>query len=147
MTGKNILKNWFSNGKKPPQEQFWEWIDSFWHKEDKIPMNAIEGISSALQHKLDAPLFQTHIQDTDAHGITEKLGLKTDQTVFESHLNDPNAHGITDELMQKADLNFVIREIERLEDMIEGAVLTSPNGTIFKLTVDDNGTLITVEEA
>lgn len=145
MTGKNILKNWFSNGKKPPQEQFWEWIDSFWHKEDKIPMNAIEGISSALQHKLDAPLFQTHIQDTDAHGITEKLGLKTDQTVFESHLDDPNAHGITDKLMQKANQDFVIREIERLQDMIEETVLTSANGTVFKLTVEEDGTLTTMK--
>lgn len=146
MAEKNVLKNWFSNGKKPPQEQFWEWIESFWHKEDKIPMNAIEGLSTSLLNKVDTPLFQTHIEDTDAHGINQKLGLKTDQTIFDTHIDDPNAHGITDKLMQKANQDFVISEIERLQDMIGGAVLTSPNGTIFKLTVDDDGRLITVQE-
>lgn len=145
MTARNILKNWFSNGKKPPQEQFWEWIDSFWHKEDKIPMNAIEGLSTSLQNKVDTPLFQTHIEDPNAHGLQDKLSKKTDVSVFEAHVNDLDAHGITEKMAQKANLDYVISEIERIEGMISGAVLYSPNGTSYILEVTDDGTLVTVQ--
>lgn len=48
-TAKNILKNWFSNKKKPPQEQFWAWLESYWHKDEKIPSSVIEGIDEMLQ--------------------------------------------------------------------------------------------------
>ncbi len=44
MTAKNILKKWFANFKKPMQEQFWAWLDSYWHKDEKIPTKNIEGL-------------------------------------------------------------------------------------------------------
>lgn len=47
-TTKQILKTWFQNGRKPNQEQFWAWIDAYWHKGDKIPINVIEGLNEAL---------------------------------------------------------------------------------------------------
>ena len=47
---RNILKGWFSSGKKPLQNQFWDWLDSFWHKEDSIPISAITGLQSALDN-------------------------------------------------------------------------------------------------
>lgn len=30
------LRPRFENGTKPPQEDFWNWMDSFWHKDDDI---------------------------------------------------------------------------------------------------------------
>ncbi|MDY3343784.1 hypothetical protein PG326_00750 [Riemerella anatipestifer] len=53
-TEKNTLKNWFRNGLKPTQEQFWAWIDSFYHKSDKIPQQQIEGLAESLSNKADA---------------------------------------------------------------------------------------------
>lgn len=49
----NIIKEWFSNLKKPPQEQFWAWLDSFRHKWEKIPLIDIEGLIGILQKKAD----------------------------------------------------------------------------------------------
>ncbi|MBF2708792.1 hypothetical protein [Flavobacterium soyangense] len=49
MADKNTLKNWFKTGLKPTQEQFWAWIDSFYHKDEKIPITAIDGIENILQ--------------------------------------------------------------------------------------------------
>jgi hypothetical protein len=34
MTSKTELKNYFKNGDVPNQEQFWSWMDSYWHKEE-----------------------------------------------------------------------------------------------------------------
>jgi len=33
----DYLKEKFTNGLKPPQEDFWDWLDSFFHKTDVTP--------------------------------------------------------------------------------------------------------------
>ncbi len=67
MATREQLKNWFSNLKKPNQSQFWAWIDSFVHKEDKIPMDAVEGLDKALQDTASDTQFQAHLTDNQAH--------------------------------------------------------------------------------
>lgn len=57
MANKETIKSWFRNGAKPTEKQFWEWIDSFFHKEEKIPMKSVEGMDKALEGKADADLL------------------------------------------------------------------------------------------
>lgn len=47
-TAKSTVKTWFQNGDKPNQEQFWAWMDSWWHKDELIPQSAIEGLEDDL---------------------------------------------------------------------------------------------------
>ncbi len=77
MTAIQTLKQWFSNFKKPTQEQFWAWIDSFWHKSEKIPMESIEGLESAIQSTATAGQLQSHL--TDSHAHKELLDNKVDK--------------------------------------------------------------------
>ncbi|WP_447951333.1 hypothetical protein [Chryseobacterium koreense] len=49
----NIIKDWFKNQMKPPQEQFWAWLDSFWHKDEAIPQSAVEELENTLKKKAD----------------------------------------------------------------------------------------------
>jgi|RhiMetdeSRZDD1v2_1073273.scaffolds.fasta_scaffold21397_4 hypothetical protein len=44
----NTLKNWFKRGFKPLQQQFYDWMDSFWHKDEMIPMNKVDQLESTL---------------------------------------------------------------------------------------------------
>ena len=67
MTAINTLKKWFSNFKKPTQEQFWAWIDSFWHKSEKIPMDSIEGLENVIQGTASAEQLRNHLTDSQAH--------------------------------------------------------------------------------
>lgn len=67
MTAIQTLKQWFSNFKKPTQEQFWAWIDSFWHKSEKIPMDSIEGLENAIQGTASTKQFRNHLTDSQAH--------------------------------------------------------------------------------
>jgi hypothetical protein len=46
----NTLKNWFKRGLKPLQQQFYDWLDSYWHKDEKIPIATIEGLESLLNN-------------------------------------------------------------------------------------------------
>lgn len=49
------LKAWFKRGKYPTEEQFADWIDSFFHKEeDKVPISSVEGLPEQLNNKYDA---------------------------------------------------------------------------------------------
>jgi hypothetical protein len=44
----NTLKNWFKRGFKPLQQQFYDWMDSYWHKDEQLPMSSINGLESIL---------------------------------------------------------------------------------------------------
>ncbi|GEM_PF-3112831 len=41
MTTREKLKKYFEAGDKPTQQEFYEWLDSYWHKEDKIPQESL----------------------------------------------------------------------------------------------------------
>lgn len=47
----NTLKSWFETGDYPTQAQFWSWLESFWHKDEPIPMTAIAGLATILAGK------------------------------------------------------------------------------------------------
>ncbi|MGI9651213.1 hypothetical protein [Chryseobacterium sp. RLHN22] len=38
MKSKEELKSFFENGDIPKQEEFWEWQDSYWHKDEQLPI-------------------------------------------------------------------------------------------------------------
>ena len=42
------IKNWFKTGLRPSQAQFWDTWDSFWHKDQVIPVNMIDGLSTII---------------------------------------------------------------------------------------------------
>ena len=67
MTPKKTLKKWFSNFMKPAQEHFAEWIDSYWHKNEQIPMSKIDGLSTAIENTVSAKQLLNHLDDTNAH--------------------------------------------------------------------------------
>ena len=67
ITPLSTLKRWFSNFMKPTQEQFWAWLDSFWHKDENIPMNKVEGLSTALEGTASAEQLRNHLTDSEAH--------------------------------------------------------------------------------
>lgn len=53
----NNLKQYFLTGLKPTQQQFWNLIDSFRHKNDLVPASEVDGLQGLLDQKLDAELY------------------------------------------------------------------------------------------
>ena len=49
----NTLKQWFITAAKPTQAQFWNWLDSFWHKDEEIPVSNVENLENILINKAD----------------------------------------------------------------------------------------------
>jgi len=54
----NTLKSWFETGDKPTQEQFWAWMDSYWHKGDSIPIQSVVGLNDLIAGKADSSQLQ-----------------------------------------------------------------------------------------
>lgn len=73
MANLNTIKNWFKTGLKPTQQQFWDTWDSFWHKEDTIPVENIKGIDGLLNQKANKSVVDNHLLDANAHA-NEFLG-------------------------------------------------------------------------
>lgn len=48
---RTTLKSWFETGDKPTQQQFWDWIDSFFHLTDPIAQSSVTGLTAALNEK------------------------------------------------------------------------------------------------
>ena len=67
MTPKKTLKKWFSNFMNPAQEHFAAWIDSYWHKSEKIPMSSIDDLERTIESTASAKQLLNHLNDTNAH--------------------------------------------------------------------------------
>ncbi|MCT2563278.1 leucine-rich repeat domain-containing protein [Chryseobacterium herbae] len=62
MKTKQELRLKFENGDKPTQDHFWEWQDSYWHKDEKIEMTKIAGLENGF------PRLNDFYAETDEAG-------------------------------------------------------------------------------
>lgn len=79
-TGIAQLKNWFKNGLKPAQEHFWNWMDSFWHKDEAIPTESIDGLDEyfngvAIEIGTTAKKDASNLESGDIIEWKQKLGV------------------------------------------------------------------------
>lgn len=54
------LKQWFQTRDKPTQQQFWDWLDSFVHKNEGIGWDNIAGLVEILQGKVDTATLELY---------------------------------------------------------------------------------------
>lgn len=54
----DTMKSWFKKGLYPTESQFASVFDSFWHKDDTIPMASVQNLTQTLNNKASA--FHKH---------------------------------------------------------------------------------------
>jgi hypothetical protein len=64
MKTKQELKLYFENGDKPMQEHFWEWLDSYWHKDEKISQDSLDNIEKVIPFVINGNLQGSTVQLT-----------------------------------------------------------------------------------
>jgi len=72
MKTKQELKQYFENGDIPVQEEFWEWQESYWHKDEKLPL---DNINYDFSQKADANA--SNISPQNAQLWKEKIETQT----------------------------------------------------------------------
>lgn len=133
----STLKRRFANFLKPTQEHFWAWMDSYWHKDENIPMNKIEGLSTALEGTASAEQLRNHLTDSQAHSglfdrkVDKEAGktlTSNDYTNEEKRTNQVNAQKRVVGLTVTGDVDKII-------------TITFADGTAIQAPFTDNDTL------
>jgi hypothetical protein len=62
---KDLVKTFFNVGDFPTEEQFNQWFDSIWFKDELIPINVIEGLQETL-NELSRPTEKLQVNDDAA---------------------------------------------------------------------------------
>jgi hypothetical protein len=133
----STLKRRFANFLKPTQEHFWAWMDSYWHKDENIPMNKVEGLSTALEGTASAEQLRNHLTDSQAHSglfdrkVDKEAGktlTSNDYTNEEKRTNQANAQKRVVGLTVTGDVDKII-------------TLTFADGTAIQAPFTDKDTL------
>ena len=77
MASREQIKQWFKTFDKPLSSQFWEWLNSYWHKDDQIPIESIDGLTQNLQQKANKSEV-----DEKANKESEELFQSGDITII-----------------------------------------------------------------
>ncbi len=140
-TAKNILKNWFLNGKKPPQEQFWAWLESYWHKDEKIPVSKVEGLSTLIENAdITNVLNQLEGQLEEISNIQELIENIQEEISLNGgvEINGESFDNIEDVVKE------IVKEIKEIESSIEEI---SENGNLENGIEIGNEIYNNIEEA
>ena len=134
-TAINTIKQWFKTGSKPTQDQFWNWIDSFWHKDELIPQDKIQNLSTTLSGKADADQLANKA-NADASGLTQeqKSAWKEALSVREVPANI----ALVDKLDKEGNVyskEQVTELLDNLDKNIGNSDLQVPAGTVRTLNV------------
>lgn len=81
----NTIISWFKSGEIPTEKQFRETFLAFYHKDDPIPKESIEGLKEILQSFAGAGALQEHITDQDAH--SKYLALLNASNLTSTHVS------------------------------------------------------------
>jgi hypothetical protein len=102
------LKMWFRRGAYPTAEQFADWIDSFFHKEEKVPISSVDQLAERLNDKYDR---------------TDGEELERRQTELEADFEDHSAGNVSE---------FTnVYEWLREKDEVDDQILTSLGGNPY----------------
>ncbi|MRJ11674.1 hypothetical protein EDL98_11435 [Ornithobacterium rhinotracheale] len=113
-TDLNTIKQWFKNGLKPTQEQFWAWLDSFWHKDDKIPAENIEGLNEMLS-SLQFPDISSKVDNTNFETF------KTENTENLNQKANANADNIAENAAEWQEVLSIYTKANASKDLGEKA--------------------------
>ena len=134
-TAINTIKNWFKTGLKPTQDQFWNWIDSFWHKDELIPQDKIQDLSTTLSGKADADQLANKA-NADASGLTDEQKSAWKETLSVREV--PANIALVDKLDKEGNVyskEQVTELLDNLDKNIGNSDLQVPKGTVRTLNV------------
>lgn len=80
----NTLRQFFRTALKPTETQFWDMLDSFFHKDEKIPISAIDKLQEEFDRNAGRDGITPHIGEDGYWYIgTETTGVKADAESIE----------------------------------------------------------------
>jgi len=107
-TDKSTLKNWFVRAAKPLASQFAAWLDSYWHKDEKIPISSIEDLDETLNDKTTTAFVANSISEAMANVLVNDASLQAKGIVQLSNImGDDNTKAATPALVKQVNDTLV----------------------------------------
>lgn len=98
----DTIKSWFKKGLYPTESQFASTFDSFWHKDDAIPMASVQNLTQTLNNKASA--FHKHEMSdiTDIATFEASVNAKIDSKAESNHTHSfADVEGLDEALNQR----------------------------------------------
>ncbi len=112
----NTIKNWFKTGLIPTQNQFWDVWDSFWHKDNQIPVDNIENLGNLLNNKADTEALQNHNEADDSHSdLFNALKGRIDENAQEIESIQSTDYLKVDDVTKAAKVGLSIQDKDGIE--------------------------------
>lgn len=128
------LKDWFRRGKYPTEAQFADWLDSYFHKDETVPVSRVENLAWLLNGKFSTSrgeavetLAQTLRREFDRH-------KEDSDDEFEKIENNRQALAAEDERQQKEidaqqiRINAAAGQLETVRKLLGGASWATVKG-------------------
>ncbi len=128
------LKDWFRRGKYPTEAQFADWLDSYFHKDETVPVSRVENLAWLLNGKFSTSrgeavetLAQTLRREFDRH-------KEDSDDEFEKIENNRQAFAAEDERQQKEidaqqiRINAAAGQLETVRKLLGGASWATVKG-------------------
>lgn len=141
-TTREQLKAWFRRGMKPLQSQFAAWIDSYWHKDDQIPMASIEGLDDALNRAVVT--VDDALSATSENPVQNKVvKAALDGKAATEHFHDDYAgYGDIEDLQAQIDLlaqrEPAAREVVTVANAAALEEIAEPSTEVIYKTLDES---------
>lgn len=88
MKSKEELKRFFENGDIPKQEEFWEWQESYWHKDEKILADKIDYDFSKKADLVNGKVPAYQLPDTTTNDTFQDVTNRGNATNQQIKLNE-----------------------------------------------------------
>ena len=94
------LKAWFKRGMFPTESQFADWMDSYRHKQEKVSMSDVTGLTTALNQKyntseanalirkVDSAMQEMDVVRTEMEGMRDEMELLSNTLTDRSYTLD-----------------------------------------------------------
>lgn len=154
VVSRDQIKSWFRKGLKPLEVHFASWIDSFWHKNDAIPMSSIDGLNEALNQRtitIDEALSDESENPVQNKIITAAIEDKADtshtHTISEiprlqEELSEKAYKDTTDDLQRQIDLlaqsGTEEKEVVAVATYSDLEAIEEPSQEVIYKTLDTN---------
>ncbi|MEP0265428.1 hypothetical protein [Dokdonia sp.] len=128
----NTIKDWFRNGLRPTQTQFWATWDSFWHKDEKLPIESIEGLQDTLdtiQENNTTDAYTGSFIDQSGKEFSVVNGLITlVNSIYDDFKNGLTHHYTFNEISNST----FVDEIGPVNGIVQGNIDVSVDGIVGK---------------
>lgn len=138
-TSRSILESWFQTGMYPTQQQFWNWLDSFFHLDDPIPTSSVTGLDIILADK--ATVEETASLQTQINNISTGNAPVTNVYTANSSFTIPDGK-ILEKIVVISDTamaNFGVGSATNGYDIMPAVAIGINDAELFDLNIYSNG--------